>query len=464
MSLSKGTRGRLMPDRAMLAAIVTLAWPTMLEQAMQTAVQYIDTYMVGSLGTSATAAVGATATVSWLIGSTVSALGVGFLALISQALGARDHLTARRACAQAVTVTGLAGVIVTALTTLLGGMVPVWMRVDPAIRDLTARYFRILYASMLFRAASIILGMALRSAGDTKTPMRVGIGVNLLNVILNYLMIYPSREAVLFGRSVRLWGLGWGVEGAAAASSLAFAFGGIAITLALLRHKAVSPRGQSFRPDGEILRKCFKVAFPNMIQRFGTSLGYVVFAAMINSLGEIATAAHTVANTVESAFYIPGWGMQTAAATLAGNAYGARDPARFRRLSKTMVALEVALMIVSGAALFLCAEPLVRLFSREDSVIRLGTAVLRMVAVSEPFYGVPIVVEGMMQGTGRTVKPLVFNLIGMWGVRIAFTYICTQRLGMGLTAAWGCMIAHNLLLFFLFGGYFISGKWDPLKE
>ena len=79
------------------------------------------------------------------------------------------------------------------------------------------------------------------------------------------------------------------------------------------------------RPDMTILRPCMKVAFPNMLQRFGTSLGYVAFASMINSLGEISTAAHTIANTVESLFYIPGYGMQTAAATLAGNAYGAGD-------------------------------------------------------------------------------------------------------------------------------------------
>lgn len=77
-------------------------------------------------------------------------------------------------------------------------------------------------------------------------------------------------------------------------------------------------------PDMQILKPCLRVAFPNMLQRFGTSLGYVAFASMINSIGEVATAAHTIANTVEFTFYIPGYGMQTAAATLAGNAFGAK--------------------------------------------------------------------------------------------------------------------------------------------
>ena len=88
-----------------------------------------------------------------------------------------------------------------------------------------------------------------------------------------------------------------------------------------------------------------QVALPNMLQRFGTSLGYVAFAAMINSLGEVSTAAHTIANTVESAFYIPGYGMQTAAATLAGNAYGANDEKRMKQLASMLIPLETILMI-----------------------------------------------------------------------------------------------------------------------
>ena len=448
-------------DGSMLHIIFSLAWPTMLEQLMQTAVQYIDTAMVGSLGTQATAAVGATSTVSWLIGSTVSSVGVGFLALISQSLGAKDSETARRASAQAVTVTLVFGLLLTLLTSLLNSRIPVWMQVDPAIRDLTARYFLIFYSSMHFRAASIILGTVLRSVGDTQTPMRVGIGVNLLNVVLNFLMIYPSRRVTLAGISLSLPGLNLGVEGAALASALAFAFGGIAIAVVLFRHREISPLGQSFRPDRALLRRCFRVAVPNLVQRFITSLGYVVFAAMINSLGDVSTAAHTVANTVESAFYIPGWGMQTAAAVLSGNAFGAGSRSTIRRLGRSLVFLEVLLMILSGTLLFVFAEPLVRLFTKDPEVIRLGTAVLKMVAVSEPFYGVPIVVEGMMQGAGQTMLPLIFNVACMWGVRISGTFVCTQLLGLGLVSAWGCMIAHNLTLFMLFSICWLRGRWIP---
>ncbi len=210
----------------------------------------------------------------------------------------------------------------------------------------------------------------------------------------------------------------------------------------------------------QILQPCMKVAFPNMLQRFGTSLGYVAFAAMINSLGEVSTAAHTIANTVESAFYIPGYGMQTAAATLAGNAYGARDGKRMKQLASIFIPLEMVLMTISGACLFWAAPFLMRLFSVQTAVISLGTTVLRMVAVSEPFYGFSIIVEGFMMGIGKTKAPFVYNMIGMWLVRILGTFICTQFLGLGLVWAWACMIAHNLLLFVLFLICYVRGVWN----
>ena len=444
----------------MVPTILALAWPTMLEELMQTAVQYIDTAMVGAIGTQATAAVGATSTVNWLISSTISAIGVGFLSFVSQACGAGDTKRAGKASSQAVLAVLVCGTFFTALMLALSGKVPVWMQVDPAIQDLAARYFFILYAPMLARTAITIFGTLLRSAGDTKTPMRVGFLVNGINVILNFLLIYPTR-AVL---GVTVFGAGWGVIGAAVASAISFVIGGVCITVVLWRHPLLSPRGQKLRPDWDVLKPCLRVALPNALQRFGTSLGYVAFASMINSLGEITTAAHTIANTVESAFYIPGYGMQTAAATLAGNALGAGDNRRVKELARMILFIEVSLMIVSGSLLFLFAPNMMRLFSKDAQVIALGVTVLRMVAVSEPFYGVSIIVEGMMQGMGNTLMPFVCNIAGMWGVRIVGTFICTQLLGMGLVSAWTCMIAHNLLLFVLFAGYYISGKWNPMNR
>ena len=445
----------------MLPAVMALAWPTMLEQLMQTLVQYIDTAMVGQLGTHATAAVGGTGTVAWLVNSTISAIGIGFLAYISQSCGAGETQRAKRASAQAVLSVAVLGTFFTALTLSVSSFVPVWMQIDPAVQQLSAQYFFILYSPMLFRTASIIFGTILRAAGDSKTPMLTGLLVNAVNILLNFLLIYPSRTLMLGDWSVFLPGAGLGVIGAGIASATAYVAGGIVITIALLRHPVISPLGQKMNPDFSVLRPCLKVALPNALQRFATSFGYVVFAAMINSLGEVATAAHTIANTVESAFYIPGYGMQAAAATLAGNAWGARDRQRIKDLTRLIIPVEVVMMALSGGLLFAFAPQMMRLFNKDMAVITLGALVLRMVALSEPFFGVSIILEGMMQGMGNTVKPLVLNISGMWGVRIVGTFICIQFFQMGLVSAWACMIAHNLVLFGFFVFFSFTGRLMP---
>lgn len=450
-------------NKEMFMTIIALAWPTMLEQFMQTAVQYIDTAMVGALGTQATASVGATSTANWLVGGTVFALSIGFLSFIARACGAGEKETAKHVSAQAFMVTLFVGTLFTIIVCALSPYVPVWMQVDPAIQSLAATYFFIINAPLLFRSALIILGTVLRAAGDTKTPMKIGIMVNIINIILNFILIYPTRDMTLLGFSFTLFGMNLGVIGAALASAISFSIGGIYITYVVWKHPLVSFKGQSLKPDMKILKPCLVIALPTMLQRFGTSLGFVVFASMINSLGEVATAAHTIANTVESAFYIPGYGMQSAAATLAGNAYGAYDNKKMNELAHMFIPIEIGLMIVSGALLFIFAPSLMSIFSNNSSVIDLGTTVLRMVALSEPFYGFSIIIEGFMQGVGKTKQPFIFNIAGMWCVRIVGTFICTQILHYGLVSAWMCMIMHNLLIFILFMICFIKGTWNHLN-
>ena len=448
--------------RRTLWIVLALAWPTMLEQLLQVAAQYVDSAMVGRLGAAATAAVGATVTINWMVGSTLSALGIGFLAYIAREFGARRYENAARAVAQSVLAALASGLAFTALTLLLSPYIPGWMNASPEIRETAARYFFIIYSPMLLRAATVIFGTVLRASGDTRTPMKVNLLVNLVNVILNWLLIYETRSVTLLGLTVRVPGAGLGVTGAAIGTAAGFAVGGVAMTVALWRHPRISPRGQSLRPDWSIMKPCLKVAVPAALQRFGTSFGYVAFASLINALGTVATAAHSIANTAESAFYIPAYGIQTAAATLSGNAGGMKDRDYMKAVTRTLLILEPALMAVSGATLFLLAPRMMAMFTPDPAVIRLGTTVLRMVAVTEPLYGVAVVLEGIFMGVGDTMYAFGCNIVGMWGLRVAGTAILTRAFGLGLTAAWGAMIAHNILLFMLFVIHYRSQKWNPL--
>ena len=451
-----------MNRRQLIRMVLALAWPTMLEQWLQVAAQYVDSAMVGRLGAAATAAVGATSTVNWLVGSSMAALGVGFLAYIAREYGARNYDNAARAAAQSVLAVVVVGLLSTAAALSLSGLIPRWMNVQPDIQPMASRYFFITYVPMLFRAATVIFGTVLRASGDTRTPMKCNLAVNGINVILNYLLIYETRDIRLLGLQIRMPGAGLGVVGAAWGTAIAIASGGLLMTLALWRHTQLSPKGRSLKPDWAILKPCLRVAIPSAMQRFGTSFGYVAFASMINGLGTLSTAAHSIANTAESAFYIPAYGVQTAAATLSGHAYGMRDRRFMREVTHVLLILEAAMMTVSGTLLFIMAERLMGLFTPDPGVIRLGTTVLRMVAVTEPLYGVAVVLEGIFQGVGDILYAFGCNIAGMWGMRVIGTFVAVNFLGGGLTAAWGCMIGHNILLFILFLLHYRSGRWNPL--
>ena len=157
--------------------------------------------------------------------------------------------------------------------------------------------------------------------------------------------------------------------------------------------------------------------------------------------------------------------MMAAAATLAGNAIGAGDKEKLHKVSRMTILCEVLMMVFTGSLLFIFAPSMVRLFSKDMAVIALCSTVLRMVACSEPFFGVSNVLEGILQGAGDTRFSFAVNIIAVWTVRILGTYIFTRLLGFGLEAAWGCMIAHNMTTFLCYTIYYRKGKWaHPITE
>lgn len=266
------------------------------------------------------------------------------------------------------------------------------------------------------------------------------------------------------GKNVKMFGFGYGAVGAGIGTAVSFVVGGILMTIALYKNSYVSPKGCKIRPERTILEPCIRVGLPVAMERMATCLGHVVFASLVTGLGTVAFAAHSIALTVEQAFYIPGYGMQTASATLAGNAIGAKDEKRLHALTKMLIVMILVVMTISGALLFLFAPQLLSIFTKEHEVIALGTVVLRMVAVSEPMFGVLIILEGIFNGVGDTVKPFYYALFSMWGVRVSLTFLCVNVFHLGLYAVWGCMIANNVCLGSLFIIRYFRGEWNPLKK
>ena len=425
---------------ALFRTLVFLSIPTIVEQVLSTLLQYVDTAMVGQLGEQATAAVSTTTTVTWLVNSIPGAIGTPMMVLISRAAGAGDEDQVRKLSQQALLLAVAAGAVLGVLFIVLCPYIPMWMGAEPATQTEASRYFFIVSLPLVFRSVSTVLGYTLRAVRDTKTPMIISAVSNGMNVVLNTLFIYI---------------LGLGVAGAAIASAISYAAAGLLLFWFYRRNAQLHWPWQSFAVDGPLLRETAEVGTPVLGTSLVSCLGYVVFASLVSGMGTTIFAAHSIAVTAETIFYVPGYGLRSAASTLIGNARGERNAVKLKAVAKLSVGLTVGIMILSGAVLFFGAGLLMRVFTPSQAVIDLGAEMLRLVALSEPFFGLMVVLEGIFYGLGRTRYAFVVETVGMWCVRILFTFLCVRVWGLGLRAVWYCMIADNVCKAILFALPFV---------
>lgn len=437
--------------RETLNTIILLALPTMFEQLLSTLMQYVDTAMVGRLGADATAAVSTTTTISWLVNSLSGAVGVAVLTMIATGIGAQKYNEVKRAAAQSVLLSVVIGGIITVVCVLLSPYIPGWMGVDESVREMSSQYFMIISLPMILKSFTIVLGAAIRATHDTKMPMVINLTANGLNVLLNYLLIY---------------GLSLGVKGAAIATAVSTGVAGIWMLVVFLRKEILKFDFSMLKPHKPTLAEAVRVGFPVLATNFTSCLGYVVFASMITGMGNVIFAAHSIAVTAEEFFYIPGYGLRNATQTLIGNSYGEGSHDKFKLTFRISMALTVIMMCLSGLLLYLLAGPLMSIFTSSKEVRDIGTMVLKMVAFSEPAFGILIEIEGIYYGLGKTKLPFAIETVSMWAVRILFTFLCVNVWNLSLEAVWLCMIADNVTkaLVFIIASLLIFSKKSFAEE
>lgn len=444
---------------ATLASVLFLAWPAIIEQIMLTLVQYVDTAMVGSLGSAATAAVGLTSSTTWLFNGLFNAASVGFSVQVAQHLGAGRQEDAQRVTWQALRFVGLFGVLMGAIGFGLSFFLPAMLGADPAIRGDASLYFRIMACAMPFTLGSNMFSAIIRCSGDTRTPMILNLMINVLNVILNTLFIYSPRTVSLFGNQVFVWGAGWGVGGAAFASALSTAFVACMFVLVIFRKKSPVQIGfkQRYHFDRHCLLTAWRLGLPVALERATMSLAQIVITGLITGVGTVAVAANHLAVTAESISYLPASGVAVAGTTLVGQAIGAGRKDLAQRFARMVSWMGVVIMTFGGAILFFFAPQLIQIFSSEPEVIDLGSRVLRIVAFAEPLFGASIVASGCLRGAGDSRGPFLIGLCTMWGVRITLSLLLVGQLG--LIGVWLAMAAELCARGVIFMIRLYRGKW-----
>lgn len=430
-------------QKSILASLIFLAVPTVIEEIMSTLLQYVDTAMVGNLGEKATASVSVTTTINWLVGGIFSALGVAAVAMISEAVGRKNQNDARKISSQIFILTVASGVLTGAVCIALSPVIPVLMGAERDIQKTASIYFAIISLPMIFRAVNTVAAACLRATQNTKTPMLITLFENLLNIVLNYLFIYVFKM---------------GVIGAGIGSAISFTVSGIFMFCEYRKSGWLNFDKDMLKPDRSVLKSCLKTSYPVFLTHSVNCMGYVVFAALVSSMGTTVFAAHSIAVSAEQIFYIAGYGFRSATSTMIGISIGEQNENKFKKVQKNSILITVFMMLLSGTALYFTAFPLMDIFTNSQNVVDLGAKMLRLVAFSESFFGLMIVLEGIYYGLGKTKYVFVSESVSMWCVRILFTFLCLKVWHLDLTAVWLCMIADNIFKAILLSVPFIAGR------
>ncbi len=448
-----------------------LALPSIAEMMMQTLLGIADTAMVGSLGGIAIAAISFTDAPMMVMLSFFAAISVGTTALVARFVGAKNFADAEETIKQSLIISVLSSVVFTLLMMAISKQVVSWMGAEPDVIPHAEEYLRFVLLGLPGLILTMIMSGALRGAGDTKSPMLVNGLSNIINIVGNFLLIFPTRQIVLGLPFIErqwtfiMWGAGWGVAGAAIATSLSRWIAAILILKLIFGKKGkyhirIDKKLTFHR---EILSKILKVGLPAAGEQLVFRLAQLTFFRIVASLGTVMVAAHRITMTSESISFMPGWGFALASTTLVGQYLGANDPEKAKEGGYTAAKMAMAVMIFFGILFFFFPRIFIRIFTTEEPIIEQAVICLRIVAISQPFLAMTMVFAGGLRGAGDTKTVLRITGIGSWVIRVGGGYFLAIVLGIGLAGAWTAMTIDFMVRGTTYYYIFKKGKWQDIE-
>jgi putative MATE family efflux protein len=314
-------------------------------------------------------------------------------------------------------------------------------------------YLRMVAPSFVLIAILLIGNAVLRGAGDTRTPMIIMGIVNIINTVVAWILTQGVAGLPRLG-----------VVGTGLGAALGQGIGGLIVLAILVRGRGEMALGWPFRsPDLGRIKRILNIGLPSGAEQVMLQLALVSVSTVIARFGTEAFAAHQVTWRVVSLSFLPGWGFAVAATTLVGQELGARNPQRASQ--SAYVAFRAALILMStlGILLFFLDESIVRIFSDDMQVVRLGAMVVRVAALMQPLLAASFVFSGSLRGAGDTRVTMLITLGSVWGLRTIATYALGITLGLGLMGAWLAIVIDFGVRSLLFWQRFRSGKWQTIR-
>jgi putative MATE family efflux protein len=437
-------------------AVWHIAWPTMLQNMIGGLQGMIDHAMVGHyVGYTGNAAIGVSWQIFLVVIVFISSLFSGMSVLVARFAGANDSDKVDRTIYQAfltaaVLSLGILGPLGFFLTPTLLDLV----NAAPAVQAEALPYLRIMFLYSFGMLTFFMLGGALRSAGDARTPMRLGVAITLLNILFNVVLIR---------------GLGpfpaYGTKGAAMGTVLASGIVALYAIYKLHQRSWVAgfPQGGPYKPEWPIIRALFRFGLPTGIQGIAMNVGGVLMLAFIGSLAQSAAAQAAFAVSYGQLFSLITWtsvGLMGAAATVAGQNLGAGSPERAREGVAVAARIGLACALGVGVLFMFIPRLLLGAFGLEEGgVVDIGTTLLRVLSVSGLFVTVALTYTGGLQGTGDTKSPLYISIVSQVIVPLGICFTVQQFGHLDPMNIWLAILAGHMTRCALSVIRFNQGRW-----
>ncbi len=474
-----------------LSLIVSLSIPSILAQISATVMFFIDASMVGHIGARASAAIGLVETTGWLMGGLSMAANMGFSVQVAHFIGANDFEKARHVLRQSIVCCFIWALAFSLTALVIGPFLPYWLGGTEEIAHDASIYFMLIGVFGIFFQMEGLAGSMLKCSGNMKVPSLLNILMCVMDVAFNYLFIYildlgvigaalGTGLAELITAALMFYFLLWRsilkIEVRGARCEVREKKCEVRGTRCEVREMKCEVRGtrcevremrgentpeednegvqgnlaprtsnlaprnntwREFKPTADIVGKAFKIGGPMGLQHMLMGGAQIVSTLIVAPLGTIAIASHSLAITVESLCYMPGYGIAEAATTLVGQSFGAGQRLLVRSFARMSVSLGVGVMTLMGVLMYVFAPELMSLMTPVEAIRELGSDVLRIEAFAEPMFAAAIVCNGVFIGAGDTLKPAIMSLASMWGIRLTLAAFLARDYG--LTGVWMAM-------------------------
>ncbi len=434
-------------------AIFLLAVPMILEMAMESSFALVDVYFVSKLGDNAVATVGLTESVITII----YAIGFGFsmaaTALIARRTGEKNYDKAAKTAAQAIYL-GLGFSLLLGIPgAIFAPEILALMGAEPAVIETGQNFTRWMFGSNIVIMLLFINNGAFRGAGDAFIAFRVLVISNLLNIVLDPLLIFG------FGSFE-----GYGLDGAAYATSIGRGVGVLFQFLFMFRHRGRLKISLShFVPDISIVPRLFRIATGSIGQFLIASSSWIFLMKIMAKFGSEALAGYTIGIRILIFTLLPAWGLSNAAATLVGQHLGAGNPDLAEK-SVWKTAFFATIFLVFVAIIYaIAAGPVVVFFTEDPAVSKIATDCLRYICIGYLFFGYGMVISQAFNGAGDSGTPTILNFIFFWLIQIPLAYLLSLHFELGPKGTFLAVIVAESLLAMACIYMFRKGKWKSVK-